>query len=127
MNWIIRRIMKMIDPMMRSPPPTKLPNVATTFQAYPSRSISLVDEVFIAILNSVVNKRSVGKKLISRTSLQKRAPNIMVIASEILKASNISSITAGIGIMKRTMAIARYIATNTSNLPIDLNMPSSFP
>jgi hypothetical protein len=69
--------------------------------------MSLVEEVFIAILNTVVKRSSVGKKLISRTSLQKRAPNIMVIARDILKASNISRIAEGIGMIKRIMATAR--------------------
>ena len=104
MNWINIRIIKMITPMTRSPPPTNSPKVSTTLPALPSRRISLVEEVFSAIRKIVVNNSMVGKNDISSTSLLNMVANRTVNAMEILTASNISRSQAGIGTINMIMA-----------------------
>ena len=58
----------MIAPIIRLLPPTKLPNVATTFPGLPVDRISLVEETLRDILNIVVKRSNVGKKDMSKTS-----------------------------------------------------------
>ena len=60
-NCIKIKMMKMIAPMIKSPPPTNSPKVFTTLPDVPVFRISLVDETFIAIRNMVVKSRIVGK------------------------------------------------------------------
>ena len=64
-NWIRIRMMKIMTPMTRSPPPTNSPKVSTTLPALPSLRIRRVDEVFSAIRKIVVNSSIVGKKDLS--------------------------------------------------------------
>ena len=59
-NCTIIKIMNTTIPMTRSPPPTKLPNVATTFPGLPVDNIRRVDDTFRAILKIVVNSKIVG-------------------------------------------------------------------
>ena len=60
MNWMMIRIMNTIEPMTRSPPPTKLPKVSTTLPGDPVVRISLVDETLSDIRKSVVKSSIVG-------------------------------------------------------------------
>ena len=103
-NWIRIRMMKIMTPMTRSPPPTNSPKVSTTLPALPSLSIRRVDEVFSAIRKIVVNSSIVGKKDISSTSLLNIVANRIVSATEILIANRISSSQEGIGTINMIMA-----------------------
>ena len=103
-NWIRIRMMKIMTPMTRSPPPTNSPKVSTTLPALPSLRIRRVDEVFSAIRKIVVNSSIVGKKDISRTSLLNIVANRIVSATEILIANRISSSQEGIGTINMIMA-----------------------
>ena len=96
-NWIRIRMMKIMTPMTRSPPPTNSPKVSTTLPALPSLRIRRVDEVFSAIRKIVVNSSIVGKKDISRTSLLNIVANRIVSATEILIANKTSRSQEGIG------------------------------
>ncbi len=60
-NWIKIRMMKMMEPTIRSPPPTNCPKVLTTLPDVPVDRIALVEETFMAIRNMVVKSRIVGK------------------------------------------------------------------
>ena len=104
MNWIRIRIMKIITPMTRSPPPTNSPKVSTTLPASPSRKIRRVEDVFSAIRKIVVNRSIVGKKDISSTSLLNIVANNTVSAMEILIASRISRSQEGIGTINMMIA-----------------------
>ena len=101
---MITKIMKMIAPMMISPPPTNCPNVSTTLPGEPVVKIRRVEETLSEIRKIVVNSKIVGKFDISRTSLQKIVFIRMINATEILSASITSSIADGIGTMKNTTA-----------------------
>ena len=90
--------------MIIFPPPTKFPNVTTTFPGFPVVRISLVELTLREILKIVVNNKSVGKKAISKISFMNMVCNIITSAIEILNANNISKRIEGIGTMKNTTA-----------------------
>ena len=87
-------------------PPTKYPNCVITLPGLPFNKISLVDDTFSDILNSVVNSNIVGNVDIFSTSTENSALNKTIIAMDILSATRTSSIIEGMGIMKN-MIIAR--------------------
>ena len=66
--------------------------------------MSFVEAAFKPIRNTVVNNKSVGKEDISNASLANKELNNTIKATEILMANIISSIIAGIGIIKNRMA-----------------------
>ena len=113
-NWIIIRIMNMIIPITRLPPPTNLPNVSTTLPALPFFNISLVEDTLREILKIVVNNSIVGKDAISKTSLANNELKSTTRATIMLIASKISSSHDGIEIMKNKTAARRYIPINRS-------------
>ena len=76
--------------------------------------ISLVEDIFRAILNMVVNRSMVGKKDISRTSLENMTPNKTVNAMAILHASSTSISPLLMGTIIMTNAAIRYAATPIS-------------
>ena len=76
--------------------------------------MSLVEEMFRAILKIVVNKRIVGKKDISKTSFENITVKSTVKATAILHASNTSRRLSGIGIIIMINAARRYAATPRS-------------
>ena len=94
--------MNMMVPMTRLPPPTNLPNVATTLPAYPSLKISFVDETLSDILKIVVNNSIVGNAAISSTSFAYNELN------------NITSNHEGIEIIKNKTAASIYMPINKS-------------
>ena len=113
----------MIVPITISPPPTKSPNVRTTFPGSPVFKIRRVDDTFKEIRKIVVNSKSVGKNDISSTSCTNRQLNRMTSAMEILKISSISSKKEGIGTIKNTIAANRYKATPTSAPRFAITLP----
>ena len=76
--------------------------------------MSLVEEMFRAILKIVVNRRIVGKKDISKTSFENITVKSTVKATAILHASNTSRRLFGIGIIIMINAARRYAATPRS-------------
>ena len=113
-NCTIISTMNMMVPMTRLPPPTNLPNVATTLPAYPSLKISFVDETLSDILKIVVNNSIVGNAAISSTSFAYNELNNITSATIILNASNISSNHEGIEIIKNKTAASIYMPINKS-------------
>ncbi len=124
-NWIITRMIKIIAPMTRSPPPTKAPNVSTTLPGFPVVRIRRVEETFSEILKIVVNNSNVGKNDISRTSFTNKQLNSTTSAMEMLNASITSSKPLGIGTIKNTTAASKYSATPTSAF-FNVNPPFLF-
>ena len=113
-NCTIIKIINTTTPSTRSPPPTNCPNVATTFPGLPVDKIKRVDDTFNAILKIVVNSKIVGKNDKSKTSFANIVVNRMVNASEMLIASNTSSIVLLIGTINMMIAQRRYSATPMS-------------
>ena len=118
-------MIKIIVPIIKSPPPTNSPKVVTTLPGSPVPKISFVEDTFNAILNMVVNKRIVGKKDISKTSFTNIHVNKMVNAMAILNASKISSKPEGTVMMNIAIAVNKYIATPKSAFFIEFSLPFS--
>lgn len=107
-------IIKTIDPMIKSPPPTNSPNVLITFPGSPVLKISLVAETFNEIRNNVVNSNMVGNADILNTSFENKELNKIVNEMAILNASMTSSKNEGIGTIKNTIAANKNIPTPIS-------------
>ena len=114
MNCTMIRMIKTIQPTTISLPPTYCPKVRTTLPGSPVVRISLVEETFRAILNTVVKSRIVGKYDILSTSLANIQPNRTVNATAILHASNTSRSPAGTDTINMINAASTYAATPRS-------------
>ena len=104
----------MITPITRLPPPTYSPKVSTTLPGSPVPKISLVEDMFSAIRNKVVNSNSVGKKDKSNTSFTNIVENNMVKEIAILNAKSTSKSQFGSVMMNIKNAVNTYMAMTTS-------------
>jgi hypothetical protein len=76
---------------------TKLPNDSITFPAYPSPSISLVDDILRPNLNKVEISNIVGNDDNCNILVENNVNNNINTANAMLAANNISSTKAGNG------------------------------
>ena len=106
-----------ITPIIKSPPPTNSPKVATTLPGSPVPRINFVEETFNAILKIVVNKSMVGKKDISNTSFANIQVNKIVKETAILNANKTSNKAAGMVII--SIAIETCIQCPLGKCAID--------
>ena len=113
-NCTINKMMKIMAPTIKSPPPTKEPKVVTTLPGLPVVRIKRVEDTFKEIRKIVVNNRMVGKFDISRISCVYKHRIIITKAIEMLNANIISNIKEGIGTIKNTIAAKIYAATPMS-------------
>ena len=113
-NCTITRIINIIIPITRLPPPTNCPKVSTTLPAYPVRRIFLVELTLSDILKRVVISSSVGNDDIATASFEKSALNKIIRATLILNKISISSSTVGIGTIRNTTGNNIYNPRNKS-------------